>query len=83
VSNAGTITTLINSGAVSGGNGGSVYFGEGGEGGVGVSNAGTIKSLTTSWSLLTSMAKSRTSGRVILSSLRIPGYFLLSHMPPA
>jgi len=45
VSNAGTITSLTNSGAISGGNGG-VVSAIGGAGGAGVSNAGTIKSLT-------------------------------------
>ena len=45
VSNAGTITTLSNSGKISGGNGGA---GRGGAGGAGVSNAGTITTLTNS-----------------------------------
>ncbi len=41
MSNAGTITTLTNSDAISGGNGGAAYFagGAGGAGGAGVSNA--------------------------------------------
>ena len=49
MSNAGTITTLTNSGAISGGNGGAgTLRGAGGAGGAGVSNAGTIASLTNS-----------------------------------
>ena len=55
MSNAGTITTLTNSGAISGGNGGNggsvqsgFVGGAGGAGGAGVSNAGTITTLTNS-----------------------------------
>jgi hypothetical protein len=47
VSNAGTITSLNNSGAITGGNGGAGTT-KGGAGGAGVSNAGTIKTLTNS-----------------------------------
>ncbi len=49
VSNAGTITTLTNSGAIRGGNGGGGgLIDDGGAGGAGVSNAGTIKTLSNS-----------------------------------
>ena len=45
VLNVGTITALSNSGAISGGKGGTAD-GDGGAGGVGASNAGTISRLT-------------------------------------
>ena len=48
--NAGTITTLTNSGTISGGAGGppSHFHGAGGVGGAGVANSGTITTLTNS-----------------------------------
>ena len=48
MSNAGTITTLTNSGAISGGSGGSGALHGGGSGGAGMSNSGTITTLTNS-----------------------------------
>jgi hypothetical protein len=48
VSNARTITTLANSGTITGGSGGSLSGGAAGGGGAGVSNAGTIRTLTNS-----------------------------------
>ena len=49
MSNTGTIATLTNSGAISGGNGGTLAVAtQDGGGGAGVSNAGTITTLTNS-----------------------------------
>ena len=52
MSNAGTITSLSNSGTISGGNGGVASFTVGGAGGAGVSNAGTIRTLTNSGAIM-------------------------------
>jgi hypothetical protein len=46
ISNAGTIESLVNSGAIAGGRGGK-GGGPGAGGGAGISNSGTIGSLTT------------------------------------
>ncbi len=50
IANSGTITSLINKGAINGGHGGSISFtyALGGPGGVGVANSGTITTLTNS-----------------------------------
>jgi uncharacterized protein with beta-barrel porin domain len=56
VANAGTLTELVNSGTISGGDGGTggimfAFGGGGGAGGAGVSNAGAITTLTNSGSI--------------------------------